>query len=99
MDSIVTALGLLEAGNACRIGGVRKYAVLRLKQASDSDLELYLLQLVQVRSFFCFSIERIIMHYLRPSWSILVTVYYINCSFDTNVQISIFDTNFYVTFY
>ena len=52
MDSIVTALGLLEAGNACRIGGVRKYAVLRLKQASDADLELYLLQLVQVR-FFC----------------------------------------------
>jgi len=51
MDSIVTALGLLEAGNACRIGGVRKYAVLRLKQASDSDLELYLLQLVQALRF------------------------------------------------
>ena len=34
-----------------------------------------------------------------PSWSILVTVYYINCSFDTNVQISIFDTIFYVTLY
>ena len=27
---------------------VRKYAVFRLKQASDQELELYLLQLVQV---------------------------------------------------
>ena len=34
-----------------------------------------------------------------PSWSILVKVYYINCSFDTNAQILIFDTIFYVTLY
>ena len=46
MDSIVTALGLLEPGLGNLL--VRKYAVLRLRQASDSDLELYLLQLVQV---------------------------------------------------
>ena len=46
MDSIVTALGLLGPRHANLL--VRKYAVLRLMQASDSDLELYLLQLVQV---------------------------------------------------
>ena len=47
MDSIVTALSLLEPGHSNLL--VRKYAVLRLRQASDSDLELYLLQLVQVK--------------------------------------------------
>ena len=46
MDSIVTALALLEPGHADPL--VRKYAVLRLRQAPDSDLEFYLLQLVQV---------------------------------------------------
>lgn len=49
MDTIVTALGLLEPGHANLL--VRKYAVLRLRQASDSDLELYLLQLVQALRF------------------------------------------------
>jgi hypothetical protein len=45
----VTALGLLGPQHTNLL--VRKYAVLRLRQAPDEDLELYLLQLVQVTLF------------------------------------------------